>query len=528
MNEHKELQLKTENQAEAKLFNFRPIFFCAVALCVGIVFGYYRYFHELSLWWLLALLPVVILSVAFARDKRLAVLAVAVLVIAFSLGNGLWSAQIRTYADVKGYDGEFTVRGRVVESSVSKSYCTLVLDEVKIGEKGEEGKLVAYMPTAFYYTVRLSDEISIYGKVRPMTDVRENIYFATSVYDDIRFRLSSVDIEQFETLGHKADLFLDIRQRIVDTLFAGMDETSASVTMAVLLGDTSTMDQSLLSNMRYGGIAHVFAVSGLHVGALFAFLLAIFSKRRALPGAAKWLIAAGVLAFYGGICGFSARVARALVMCLAFYSDKLFGGKRDSAESMGKAAALVLAVSPAAIFDAGFLLSFGAVAGILSLSPVISRLLSEWIPARGRGRKALRGAVAAVSVSLGATAVTLPVMCRCFGYVSGGSLLLNVFIVPLVSAVFPVFLALAAVAAAVPPLAGAALYLPSLALSGLSTLFYAADFSAFAIEFPFSAVSLAGYYGACLCAGDKVNLRYRVRVAGIFAGLFVCSAGFFL
>ena len=82
--------------------------------------------------------------------------------------------------------------------------------------------------------------------------------------------------------------------------------------------------------------------------------------------------------------------------------------------------------------------------------------------------------------------------------------------------------------AAVPPLAGAALYLPSLALSGLSTLFYAADFSAFAIEFPFSAVSLAGYYGACLCAGDKVNLRYRVRVAGIFAGLFVCSAGFFL
>ena len=119
-------------------------------------------------------------------------------------------------------------------------------------------------------------------------------------------------------------------------------------------------------------------------------------------------------------------------------------------------------------------------------------------------------------------------MCRCFGYVSGVSLLLNVFIVPLVSAAFPVFLALAAVAAAVPPLAGAALYLPSLALSGLSMLFYAADFSAFAIEFPFSAVSLVGYYGACLCAGDKVNLRYRVRVAGIFAGLFVCSAGFFL
>lgn len=52
-------------------------------------------------------------------------------------------------------------------------------------------------------------------------------------------------------------------------------------------------------------------------------------------------------------------------------------------------------------------------------------------------------------------------MCRCFGYVSGVSLLLNVIVVPIVSAMFPFLLALAALAAMLPALAGAILFLPS-------------------------------------------------------------------
>lgn len=451
--------------------------------------------------------------------------------VGFFAGAGdfyLYAARYESAADVSGIT---YVTALVEESRETDKGVWYVLKNVSFDGRAAEGKLALYMYAAG--SKKIADEgsmVAFNAEISANTawtdeeNGRENRAYEWR--RDLRYEAAAC--KNFRVIGNAAGLFTRIRLRLKEALKKSASPEAYALGTAVLTGDTAEMDGELLDSFRYGGVAHIFAVSGLHVGALFAFLLAIFSKRRALPGAAKWLIAAGVLAFYGGICGFSASVARAIVMCLAFYADKLFGGKRDSAESMGKAAALVQAVSPAAIFDAGFLLSFGAVAGILSLSPVISRLLSAWIPARGRGRKALRGAVAAVSVSLGATAVTLPVMCRCFGYVSGVSLLLNVFIVPLVSAAFPVFLALAAVAAAVPPLAGAALYLPSLALSGLSTLFYAADFSAFAIEFPFTAVSLVGYYGACLCAGDKVNLRYRVRVAGIFAGLFVCSAGFFL
>ena len=549
MNEHKELQLKTENQAEAKLFNFRPIFFCAVALCVGIVFGYYRYFHELSLWWLLALLPVVILSVAFARDKRLAVLAVAVLVIAFSLGNGLWSAQIRTYTDVKGYDGEFTVRGRVVESSVSKSYCTLVLDEVKIGEKGEEGKLVAYMPTAFYYTVRLSDEISIYGKVRPMTDVRENIYFATSVYDDIRFRLSSVDIERFETLGHKADIFLDTRQRIVDTLFAGMDETSASVTMAVLLGDTSTMEQSLLSNMRYGGIAHVFAVSGLHVGALYAFCRMLI-QRSPLSQAPKpvcFFVLAALLLFYGGVCGYSASVVRAIVVCLAYDIGKRSGFLSDSLENMGLAAIVLLCLSPVALFTVGFQLSFAASLGIILLSKNIYALfekgketlvrvctgktptpvspLDDKPPLGVRGR-IVRSVFSFLSVTLSAQIATAPLTLYVFGYLSVWSLFLNCLFVPIVSIIFSAVLALVVVACILPlTVSGIVLYLPSVVWSALLLVFQTFDLSADLIQgVSLNAPLLLVYYTALLFCTDKWNVPKKAARALVG----ICFAAFLL
>lgn len=487
-----------------RLFNFRPALSCAVAIAVGILFAVKLRFYGVRA----AAAPLaagLIFAAACAcftlgneaaedpaKRWRVRLARFFAVCVGFFAGAGdfyLYAARYESAADVSGIT---YVTALVEESRETDKGVWYVLKNVSFDGRAAEGKLALYM----YATgskkiadegsmVAFNAEISTNTAWTDEENGRENRAYEWR--RDLRYEAAAC--KNFRVIGNAAGLFTRIRLRLKEALKKSASPEAYALGTAVLTGDTAEMDGELLDSFRYGGVAHIFAVSGLHVGALFAFLLAIFSKRRALPGAAKWLIAA---------------------------------------ESMGKAAALVQAVSPAAIFDAGFLLSFGAVAGILSLSPVISRLLSAWISARGRGRKALRGAVAAVSVSLGATAVTLPVMCRCFGYVSGASLLLNVFIVPLVSAAFPVFLALAAVAAAVPPLAGAALYLPSLALSGLSTLFYAADFSAFAIEFPFSAVSLVGYYGACLCAGDKVNLRYRVRVAGIFAGLFVCSAGFFL
>ena len=94
--------------------------------------------------------------------------------------------------------------------------------------------------------------------------------------------------DEAKVIGEKFDLFLFLRARAEEVIECGMDETSAAVTKGVLFGDTMSMDEELYDNVRRGGIAHIFAVSGLHVGALFAFCL-LLTKKTALRRLPKFL-----------------------------------------------------------------------------------------------------------------------------------------------------------------------------------------------------------------------------------------------
>ena len=531
-----------------RLFNFRPALSCAVALAFGVLFAVKSRFYgfRVALFPLFACLLFAVSCACFTigeenadscgkrwRTRLFRLLAVCV---SFGVGYGDFCAYAAWYTATQNTEqaqGNIYVTARVEEACDSEKGVWIVLDGLSFDGKAAAGKLALYLYSA--EEAKNANEGSI---VAFDAKISANTAWADEngerVYEWRRnIRYKAKNCKNFRVLGNGAGVFAKLRARLKNTLKQSASSEAYALSLAILTGETAEMDGELSQSFRYGGVAHIFAVSGLHVGALFAFVTAFFSRRRlaGMHGAAKWSITAGALLFYGAICGFSASVVRAVVMCLAFYADKLSGLKRDSLNSAGKAAVLVLLVSPVSLFDAGFLLSFSAVAGILCLTPAFSRLLSAWLPERGKAKKfkkPLGAFFELLAVSLGATAATLPVLCCCFGYVSGVSLILNVLVVPIVSAAFPVFLAAAAIAATLPPLAGVILYVPSLLLSGLSLLFYAADFSAFAIETGLSAVSLSGYCGACVCACDRVNLRGGVRVAGVCAGVLVFLAGFFL
>jgi competence protein ComEC len=174
------------------------------------------------------------------------------------------------------------------------------------------------------------------------------------------------EVESCVVVGKKFDFFGSIRTRIAEVLYRGMDIETASVTMAVLTGNTAGIEDGLLENMRYGGIAHIFAVSGLHVGDLFAFCLFFTSKTplRKMPKIARFFLVAFLLIFYGGICGFSASVIRATVLCLVGYAAKLLGVSVDRFEALGVGGVIVLLISPVELFSPGFQLSFLACLGI--------------------------------------------------------------------------------------------------------------------------------------------------------------------
>ena len=302
--------------------------------------------------------------------------------------------------------------------------------------------------------------------------------------------------------------------------------------------------------MRYGGIAHIFAVSGLHVGSLFAFCLWITAKTKLkkLPKPARFLLVAFILIFYGGICGFSASILRATILCLVGYAAKLIGTSVDKFEALGAAAILVLLISPVDLFSAGFQLSFLACLGIFLWSKPLEKWgnhICDEVIKRGRSFRQNRQfskacaevdkpsvtvsaivrskIVSFLSVSTAAQIATAPVLLHTFGYLSGWSLLLNCLFVPFISGLFALLLISVALGCVLPlSVAHILLYLPNVIWSAALLVFEAVDFSSFALQgITFTAGSFVCYYVGLSFFSDKWNLTPKQRKW--FA--FVCGLG---
>lgn len=543
-----------ENDKELtdKLFNFRPVFFTAIAFCLGIVFCYFHLYYGVSLWWLLGLLPVVGAPFLFCLSKKQYIqrgIAIGILLLSFGVGGFCFSAQMRDFEECPSLNGQYYVTGTVT-GKVDYGYnVRLLLEDVYVDGVCLESTMNAYLPISFYEKVALGDEVLLFGKLETEADAFGEYGFrVNAVGECLRYTLQG---KTLTVTGRSNDLFLLARSRLQAVVFAGMDTTPASVVIAVLTGDTSAIDAELLENVRYGGIAHIFAVSGLHVGALFAFCLLLIHKTRAgkIPKIAQFVLVAAALLFYAGICGFSASITRAVILCLVGYAAKLIGSSIDFLEIIGFAAIVILLLCPSSLFEVGFQLSFAACLGIAFLSKgigqvcdecgkafrkVFPRKLSEsqkkmledgdTLPLSVEGRVA-RSVASVLSVSVAAQVATAPILLGAFGYLAGWSLVLNILFVPLISAVFGVLL-LFVVVAAILPLSWSfvLLYLPNLLWTSALLLFEVADFSNFlftAKEVPM--VASIVYFVGFTFLSDKWNLPKKYK-KGIAWACFMCFA----
>lgn len=543
-----------DKEPDERLFNFRPVLFSAFFLCLGIVFSYFRETKEISP--LFVFLPLGVLAAAFllAQNKKKALAAAFALMLAFSLGATSFSLAFSSYRRVDAVDGYYTVEGRITEKSLGEENGKIRIENLKFDGNEVDGALIAYLPSSLASSLQLSDKVKFSSYVQVNTQAFNDYGFrAEAIAESTRFYAGTVS--QLSVTGHEKDRLLAVRQKIGEAVQKGMGETPAGVTLAVLLGDTSAMDEGLLENVRRGGIAHIFAVSGLHIGTLFAVLIALMKKTKlyALPKAVRFLLVLCVLLFYGGVCGYSASVVRATVTCLALYLYRLLGEKSDSLETISFAAICVLLFQPTQLFAVGFQLSFAACYGIA----IFSRPLGETahcLIAKGEGlilqklfkrppkeavdmferdtappslyELAKRSAIGFLSVSVSAQAFTFPVQLISFGYVSNAGLFLNCLFVPLLSVVFCPLLAFVVAASLLSVFGTAILFVPNVVLSALMLLFEAVDFSSAVSEgASLSAGGVIVYYLFFLCLSDKYNgtRKQKILSAGICAAAFaVC------
>jgi len=139
----------------------------------------------------------------------------------------------------------------------------------------------------------------------------------------------------------------------------------SATAQTLLLGFRGRMPRRARDGFRAGGVTHLLAVSGMHVGMVAA--LALLVLRRGLGrGWAATLLACVSVALYAAITGLRPSAARAALMaCTALLWLRWAGGTPGLLWLWGAAAAVVLAADPAAVFDTGAQMSFGAVLALI-------------------------------------------------------------------------------------------------------------------------------------------------------------------
>ena len=185
---------------------------------------------------------------------------------------------------------------------------------------------------------------------------------------------------------------------------------------AELTGDKSLLPESDYVAMQETGLAHIFAVSGLHCAFLVTLLSLLIppTHRRTLCA-----VASAVLVFYMLLTGLSPSVARACIMQLFLLSAPLFRRGSDPLTSLAAALTVILLVNPYAVGSVSLQLSFAATLGMVLLSGRLYKSFTAWYRGRNRAvRAALSFLAANLAATLGALVFTAPLTAYYFNILS--------------------------------------------------------------------------------------------------------------
>lgn len=199
---------------------------------------------------------------------------------------------------------------------------------------------------------------------------------------------------------------------------------------ALLTGDRTDYykDEALYSAMGVSGLAHVVAVSGMHVSFLVAFLQLVLGKSRKTS-----LLCLALIWSFVVMSGSSPSAVRAGIMLSVFLMAPVFGRENDRTTSLCFALAIILAANPFSAGSVSLQLSFSAMAGIYLFAKPIYEYLDKHMPGKGSVRRYIIGSL---SSSLGVTVFSMPLMAVHFGYISLLAPITNILCLWAVSVLF--------------------------------------------------------------------------------------------
>ena len=307
---------------------------------------------------------------------------------------------------------EVQITGQVYQIEVRESYQILYLILSK-----KTSRILVYddakQPVQIGNKVNVKGELSLFEEARNPGNFDQKFYYEKQKIGAFLWA-EALRVTDRESNPLKQGLY-ELRQKWKRILIDAAGEEDGGALAAILLGEKQGMDREIRELYQVNGIAHVLAISGLHLSFLG---VGVYHLLRRITGSYTVGGLAGILflSAYILMIGMTVSAFRAMVMFLFRIGADLSGRHYDSPTALAAAAVTVCMWRPLSLYDSGFWLSFGALIAIIFILPIFKNLPAQslW---------------ASVSVNL----FLLPILMYSFYEVPIYGVFLNLIVIPLLS-----------------------------------------------------------------------------------------------
>lgn len=242
--------------------------------------------------------------------------------------------------------------------------------------------------------------------------------------------------------GEQRPFFAWLRATVQARIEAAIPGGAGAVAAALLTGSQAAIPPAEIAAMRDSGLAHLLAVSGLHMAIVIG---AVFGVLRLSIALVPWLalrIPGKVVAATGGLAagigytlltGSQVPMQRCLVMAGLVTLALVVGRRALTLRSLALAAAVVLLAAPAELLGPSFQMSFAAVLALIAGHEALKGRLSALRLGGGWPRRVVLAVVGLAITSALAGAATAPYGLHHFGRLQIYGVAANALAVPLTS-----------------------------------------------------------------------------------------------
>jgi len=410
----------------------RPVFWILLAFVLGEVIAVF----DLNI-----AVPCIVLAIIVIRKIIIKAYedmgAFVVIFFTLIMGFMLMSNEITTRNHI--YDlqeNTVIVQGKIykIENTAFGTNIYLKGVEVENGEKSVSVKRI-FVNTEKIPNVKIGNIIKVRGKLRQFEEAAnkgnfdsKKYYLSLGFYGKIE--AGTIEVINSDYSGIRQGLY-EMRMEIIERLeklcsdnkgIFSIINNKNGIIGAIILGDKIDLDSDIKELYSVSGIAHILAISGLHISFIGMAIYRLLRRRfRFLFSAA---VSIPVVLSFGIMSGFGISTIRAIIMFILKIIGEVLGRKYDAITAISLAGLVLLVQNPFVVCNSGFQMSFGAIIAIVLILPIVEEILNT-------DNKIIKVLSANFTISL----VMNPILAWNYYELPTFSFLLNIVVVPLMSVV---------------------------------------------------------------------------------------------